>query len=779
MGHIADLSSDTVLDQAFINLQKPIHNLHLRADLQHITEVCLEPQDQIELILLSQSVEIWVRSFTSKPALKSIECLNGELTSKPSGQSQKQLQQNSLSAVQLKQEMLQFDLGSEVIDQLFELQAENTARLIAHEAVNVYVWNTCSDLDVCSSHEREEIQIKVHKAQPKFEYLPPPLAKPIQEIHIPRASARSYLVKKGQWIQVIDVAGKQCSDFLAFDAEALARGEEIGLDAVATRTVLGHSTPKPGLHSRFYGTDLHSMVEVVQDTVGRHDMFLTACSPKFYNDAGYFGHISCSDNFNQILKNYGIAPRTSWPAINFFYNTMVEHCGTISMDEPWSQPGDYILMRANRDLVCASSACPDDIDPSNGWIPTDIHIRIYAETETFKRSQHYRLLPEEQPRMTQSSGFFNRIKSLTSRISEYKGFWIANEYDGFGATAEYFACRERVALLDLSVLRKFDIVGPDAETFLQSVLTRNIRKLAIGEIAYSASCLETGGMIDDGTIFKLGLHNFRWVCGDEFSGIWLKQKALEMGFKVSIRNATSQIHNLAVQGPNSRALLRKIIWTPEHQPDIEHLAWFHFTLAKLGGPQGIPLMVSRTGYTGELGYEIWCHPNHAEQLWDSIWEAGKNYGLAPMGFDALDMLRIEAGLIFANHEFDAHINPYEAGIGFTVPMKTKEEDFIGKEAMQNQNPASRHKLMGLILDGNESVNHGDEIYAGRFPVGVVTSCVKSPLLKKPIALCRLAPEYANIGTCLEVGLLDGHKKRLSCKVTSLPFYDPERTRVRS
>ena len=147
------------------------------------------------------------------------------------------------------------------------------------------------------------------------------------------------------------------------------------------------------------------------------------------------------------------------------------------MDEPWSKPRNYVLLRANRYLICASSACPDDIDPFNGRIPTDIHVRIYAETEHFNRSQHYRITPEEQSRITMSSGFFPRINALTSKISEYKGYWVANEYDGWGATAEYLACRERIAMLDLSALRKFDIAGPDAEAFMQYVLTRNVRKL--------------------------------------------------------------------------------------------------------------------------------------------------------------------------------------------------------------------------------------------------------------------------------------------------------------
>lgn len=313
-------------------------------------------------------------------------------------------------------------------------------------------------------------------------------------------------------------------------------------------------------------------------------------------------------------------------------------------------------------------------------------------------------------------------------------------------------------MIDLSALRKFEITGPDAEAFMQYALTRNIRKLAVGEIAYSASCLDTGGMVDDGTIFRMGENNFRWICGDEYSGTWLKQLAHQYGYKVSIRNSSQHIHNVAIQGPDSRALLQHLIWTPEYQPTIEKLAWFHFTLAKLGGPEGIPLMVSRTGYTGELGYEVWCHPDHAESVWDAIWQVGQQYKIAPLGFDALDMLRVEAGLIFAQHEFSAETNPYEAGIGFTVPMKTKEEDFIGKEAMQKQSPESRHKLMGLILEGNEAAQHGDPIYVGRFPVGVVTSSANSPLLHKQIALCRLAPAYTAVGTEIEVGQLDGLKK---------------------
>lgn len=611
------------------------------------------------------------------------------------------------------------------------------------------------------------------------ERLPEPLAPVKQEIRVSRATARSYQVKAGEWIQIIDVSGKQCSDFVAFDQNALEEGKELPLDAVATRTVQGLSYPVPGLHSRFMAEDLQAMVEVVQDTVGRHDSFLLACSAKYYDDSGYFGHISCSDNFNQVLTPLGIQTKTAWPAINFFFNTGVEPCGSVFMDEPWSRAGDYVLLRANRDLLCASSACPDDIDPANGWCPTDIHIRIYGAEHQFPRALAHRLTPEEPPRMTKTTGFHPRIQALSQKLVEYKGYWVASEYDGWGARSEYLACRERVAMIDLSPLRKFEVLGPDAEAFLNYVLTRNVRRLAIGEIAYSAICQETGGMIDDGTVFRMAEQAFRWVCGDPYTGEWMRQQAEKQGFRVNIRNSSDQLHNLAVQGPESRNLLSELIWTPEAQPSLSKLAWFHFLIGRIGGPDGIPVLVSRTGYTGELGYEVWCHPKDAEQVWDAIWQTGQAYQIAPLGFDALDMLRIEAGLIFAEHEFCPETNPYEAGIGFTVPMKTKTDDFIGKTAMAQQTPESRHKLVGLELEGNEAATHGDPVYQGRFPVGVITSATPSPLLNKQIALCRVAPAYAKPDTELEVGQLDGLKKRLPAKVVSLPFYDPERTRVRS
>jgi aminomethyltransferase len=249
--------------------------------------------------------------------------------------------------------------------------------------------------------------------------------------------------------------------------------------------------------------------------------------------------------------------------------------------------------------------------------------------------------------------------------------------------------------------------------------------------------------------------------------------------KVWIKSASEQIHNLSVQGPLSRELLKQMVWTAPTQPSVETLGWFRFLVGRLDGYDGCPLMISRTGYTGELGYEIWCHPDHAEQVWDRVWALGEPLGIVPLGLEALDMLRIEAGLIFAGYEFSDQTDPFEAGIGFSVPLKTKTDDFIGREALLRRSATPTQKLVGLQLSGNEGAHHGDPVYRGRAQVGVVTSACRSPLLGSNIALCRLDVSCAEAGNELEIGKIDGLQKRISAKVTAAIFYDPDKSRVRS
>ena len=184
--------------------------------------------------------------------------------------------------------------------------------------------------------------------------LPDPLADTVHDFTIKAASAQKYYVKAGQYIQIMDVEGRQCSDFQCFDLAALDQGREHCLDATATRTMNQSAYPTPGLHSKFFDAQMEPVVEVIQDTCGRHDSFGVACTAKYYDDLGYPGHPNCSDNFNNALADTPVAPRKGWMAINLFFNTFFDDAFQMYCDEPWSRPGDYVLMRALRDMVCVT-----------------------------------------------------------------------------------------------------------------------------------------------------------------------------------------------------------------------------------------------------------------------------------------------------------------------------------------------------------------------------------------------------------------------------------------
>ncbi len=608
--------------------------------------------------------------------------------------------------------------------------------------------------------------------------LPAPLADARADNRIANSTAMAYTVAAGEYIQVIDVAGRQCSDFQCFARAKLDAGVERCLDATTTRTLMGSAYPQPGLQAKFYDVDFEPLIEVIQDTCGRHDSFGLACTAKYYDDAGYPGHVNCSDNFNRALAPYPIAPRKGWMAMNLFFNTFFDDAHQFAFDEPWSRPGDYILLRALKELVCTSSACPDNITVANGWNPSDIHVRIYPRKNLFKRAIAFRKTTDSEFDMTKETGFHARTSALTRNFTEYAGYWLANDFTNLGAIAEYWACREGVIATDLSPLRKAEVLGPDAELLLQTCVTRDVRRLSAGRVVYTAMCQQSGGMIDDGTVFRFGKDNFRWIGGSDDSILWLRQQAKERNLKAWVKDSTDQLHNLQVQGPRSLEVLRKIIWTRPDQATIDELAWFCFSIARIGDEMGAPIVVSRTGYTGERGYEIFCHPKHAAQVWDAIWQAGQEFEIKPLGLAALDMLRIEAGLIFAGNEFCDQTDPFEAGIGFTVPLKTKQDDFIGRDALIKRKDNPQRKLVGVELSGEQSAVSGEHVYIGRNKVGVVTSGVVSPVLRRNIALCRVGVEHSEMGTTLEIGQLDGHQKRIACEVSAFPHYDPKKERVR-
>ncbi len=637
-------------------------------------------------------------------------------------------------------------------------------------------------MDVASQNTVTPLRLDVVRKDPETEPghdLPEPLADPLQDIRVAAATASAFVVKAGEYIQVIDVDGRQCSDFQCFDVRKLDKGLQKPLDATTTRTLTALGYPAPGLLSKGFDEDMTPLIEVIRDTCGRHDAFALACTSRFYDDLGYPGHVNCTDNFNNVLAPFGVDPRKGWMALNYFYNTAIDDHNALYLDEPWSRPGDYVLMRALTDIVCVSSSCSDDIDAANAWNPTDIHVRTYSDKETISRAVAFRMTPDAEPQMTKDTAFRPAFERHTRNFTEYRGYWLPTHFNNEGAIAEYWACRERAAIMDLSPLRKFEVTGPDAETLMQYTLTRDVRKISVGQVSYSAMCYEHGGMLDDGTLFRMGQDNFRWICGEEFGGVWLRQQAEKLGLKAWVRSSTDQLHNIAVQGPKSREILEQVIWTAPAQTALAELQWFRFTIGRIHDFEGAPVVVSRTGYTGELGYEVWCHPKDAVTVFDAIHAAGEPHGISPLGLDALDMVRIEAGLMFAGQEFCDQTDPFEAGIGFSVALKSTDEDFIGREALERRKAHPQRKLVGLEIDAQDPVGHGDHIHIGRAQVGEVTSAMRSPVLKKSIALARLDVAHCDVGTEIEIGKLDGHQKRLPARIVSFPHFDPQKTRVRS
>lgn len=608
--------------------------------------------------------------------------------------------------------------------------------------------------------------------------LPEPLGKVLKEWRIPRGTAKAYTVKQGQFIQIIDVEGQQCSDFMAMSASALENGLERYIDSTISRTLSRSAYPQPGLHDKFYDQDMQPLLAVRQDTVGRHDTFALACTARGYEDRGYPGHNNCSDNISNAYAPYGITPRRAWPAINLFFNSWIDwQAHHLSSDEAWSRPGDYVVMQALTDLICVSTACPDDVDPINGWNPTDIHVRIYEEDTAIPQSISWRAKPDDAEQLTKQSAFHSRTSKLTSRYTVSRDLWMPACFDATGAIEEYWACRDHATLQDMSSLLKFDIFGPDAEALLQHCLTRNVAKLGQHRGFYALICDERGSVIDDGTLFRLEPASFRWCCGSPDSALHLREQAEKLKLNVRVMTLGHAMPNLALQGPKSRDILQKLIFTQPSVPSLENLKWFGFTVARLHDRNGPVFMLCRSGFTGELGYEIFCSHQDAEAIWDGLMEAGEEFGLTPMGGQALSTLRIEAGLMVAGAEFGPGADAMESGLGFAVDLN--KEDFIGKAALVRNSAAVRRQLVGLNFKSQDCPVHGDAVFIGREQVGVVTSACYSPQLGYAIAMARIAVENAEVGTALEVGKLDGHMKRLPCTVTTLPFIDPKREKPRA
>ena len=329
----------------------------------------------------------------------------------------------------------------------------------------------------------------------------------------------------------------------------------------------------------------------------------------------------------------------------------------------------------------------------------------------------------------------------------------------------------------MSSLLKYDVVGPDAEELLQHCLTRNVAKLSQHRGLYGLMCDERGSVIDDGTLFRLEPTAFRWCCGSNYSALHLREHAEELGLNARVLELGHRMPNLALQGPKSRDILREVVFIQPTRPALDNVKWFGFTIARLHDREGPVFMLCRTGFTGELGYEIFCDQADALAIWDALITAGDAHGLVPMGSEALSMLRIEAGLMIAGAEFGPDSDAMESGLGFAVDFN--KGNFIGRAALERNSAATRRKLVGLLFAGNELPKHGNGVFVGREQVGVITSACYSPQLGRAIAMARIAVGNSDPGTALEVGKLDGHMKRLPCSVTTLPFVDPRREKPRA
>jgi len=376
------------------------------------------------------------------------------------------------------------------------------------------------------------------------------------------------------------------------------------------------------------------------------------------------------------------------------------------------------------------------------------------------------------------SPFHSRMEPL-NRLKEW-GRW--GDYLSvpayFCSSLEYFACRNTCGVFDLSSMVKHRITGPDAQAYLNRLVTREVSKIKPGRVGYTVWCTDEGQVIDDGTIFHLREGDYR-LCSQEHQIDWLLTNAV--GFDVTVVEDTHDVAALALQGPTSCATLRRM-----GLEGIENLTPFGITHFEF---EGTELTVSRTGFTGDLGYELWIDPDFAEVLWDRLFEAGELHGIKPIGDDALGLLRIEAGFIQAGHDFmPAHEtirtshtrSPLELGLGWLVHFD--KPVFNGRRALlEEKRRGSRYMQVRLDIEGNKPANDAF-VYKGKKVIGSVTSAMWSPSAKASIALGTVEAPYGKIGEELSVEIyyqreLKWSRVKAKAIVVKDAFYDPPRKRT--
>ena len=394
--------------------------------------------------------------------------------------------------------------------------------------------------------------------------------------------------------------------------------------------------------------------------------------------------------------------------------------------------------------------------------------------------------------MAVGTPFHSRTAPLCTslRFKQWSGYFAADAYDDFH-DPEYHAIRSGAGLIDVSPLYKYDLKGPDALRLVDRVITRNAKRCEVGQVLYSGWCDEDGKLLQDGCFQRLEENLFRATAAEPALA-WFCLNA--GGMDVDIEEVSENYGALALQGPNARTILQRI-----SSEDITRLGFFRLTRTELGG---VPTIVSRTGYTGDLGYEIWVESADAGKLWDALMGAGEGYGLEPAGLLALDRTRLEAGFPLIDVDFwnaertlidDQKSTPYEVNLGWAVHLK--KPSFVGKRALaqEKKNGPARffvglevsfreierlYALEGLAPElSNEASRVGVPVYSGGRQVGKATTSGWSVLLKKFLALATVDHGYEAVGTSLDLEYtVEYVHRRAAAKVVPLPFFDPERKR---
>ena len=377
---------------------------------------------------------------------------------------------------------------------------------------------------------------------------------------------------------------------------------------------------------------------------------------------------------------------------------------------------------------------------------------------------------------------------LPQNWRRWAGYLVVGSYE-LTLDREYWAIRNSAALIDVTPLMKYIIKGKDASRLLNRVVTRDMDKLKVGQVYYTGWCDEEGKMIDDGTVSRLDETTYRMTSADP-SLRWLSMNAV--GLEVEITEVTDDVAALSFQGPNSRKVLNKVTEKP-----VDELKYFRLMKNKICG---CDVTISRTGYTGDLGFEIWMNASDALTSWDALMEAGADYGITPVGILAMDMARVEAGLFMIEVDYTStshawiepqKSSPFELGLEWTVALD-KQGYFVGRRALEREKrEGSAWKMMGLEVEweGMEklfksvglppqipgmAVRGSLPIMVGNVQVGYASTSTWSPLLKKYIALAHLQKPYYEVGTNVRMEItVEHHRQHAPAKVVKLPFYEPE------